>query len=55
MENNFLSDGQLYPGLNIFVCYKDGNYIEEIITGDKVWLKNVGGMYMLKLWVKRDF
>ena len=50
-----LSVSKVVAAGNRVVFDKDGSYIEDIITGDKVWLKNVGGMYMLKLWVKRDF
>ena len=34
---------------NRLVFDKGGSYIDDIITGYQVWLKNVGGMYMLKL------
>ena len=50
-----LSVSKVVAAGNRVVFDKDGSYIEDIISGDKVWLKNVGGMYMLKLWVKRDF
>ena len=40
---------------NRVVFDKDGSYIEDLTTGDKVWFKNVGRMYMLKLFVKHDF
>ena len=29
-------------------------YIEDMTTGDKMWLEQVGGMYALKLWVRRE-
>ena len=32
-----------------------GSYIEDIASGEKLSLKERGGMYMLKLWVKRGF
>ena len=31
----------------------DGSYIEDKATGDKSWLYEVNGMYMLKLWVSK--
>ena len=50
-----LSVSKVVAAGNRVVFDKDGSFIEDIITGDKVWFKNVGGTYMLKLWVKRDF
>ena len=31
-----------------------GSYVEDTRTGEVMNLREVGGMYMLKLWVKRD-
>ena len=31
----------------------DGSYIEDKATGDKSWMHEVNGMYMLKLWVSK--
>ena len=50
-----LSVSKVVAAGNRVVFDKDGSYIEDLTTGDKVWLKNVGGMHMLKLLVKRDF
>ena len=50
-----LSVSKVVAAGNRVVFDKDGSYIEDLTTGDKVWLKNVGGMYILKLLVKRDF
>ena len=33
----------------------DGSYLEDKATGEKLWLQEKGGMYVLKLWVKKDF
>ena len=33
----------------------DGSFIENKMSGDRTWLKDKNGMYMLKLWVKRPF
>jgi hypothetical protein len=30
----------------------DGSYIEDKNTGQKMWLKEENGMYMLRMWVK---
>ena len=32
-----------------------GSYIEDVKSGEQMELKQKGGMYMLKLWVKKDF
>ena len=32
-----------------------GSYIEDIASGERLPLKERGGMYMLKLWVKQGF
>ena len=29
-----------------------GSFIEDKITGEKIWLKEEGGMFLLKMWVK---
>ena len=28
----------------------DGSYVEDVNSGEAVWLKEQGGMYMLKMW-----
>ena len=37
------------------VFAKEGSYVEDDETGERMYLKESGGMYMLKLWVKRSF
>ena len=32
---------------------RDASYIENKATGEKMWMKEKGGMYMLKLWVRK--
>ena len=32
---------------------QEGSYIQDKKTGEVIWLKEEGGMYMLKLWVKK--
>ena len=34
------------------VVFDDQSYIEDKKTGARMWLKESGGMYMLKMWVK---
>ena len=31
----------------------DGSYIEDKSSGERIWMENVGGMYMIKMWVSR--
>ena len=40
---------------NRVVFDPEGSYIEEIATGERLQLKEQGGMYTLKLWVQRGF
>ena len=37
---------------NRVVFDKDGSYVEDTYTGERMPLREEGGMYMLKLWVK---
>lgn len=30
----------------------DGAFIEDKITGENMWLRDGGGIYMLRMWVK---
>ena len=32
----------------------EGSYIEDKATKEKMWLREEGGMYMLRLWVKKE-
>ena len=32
----------------------EGSYMEDMWTKERLWLEERGGMYMLKLWVKRE-
>ena len=31
----------------------DGSYVEDKKTQDRMWLKEEGGMYVLKVWIPR--
>ena len=37
---------------NRVVFDEDGCYVESKITGERMWMKEEGGMYVLSLWVK---
>ena len=36
---------------NRVVFEEEGAYIEDRSTGEKMWLKEEGGMYLLQMWV----
>ena len=38
---------------NRVVFDDDGSYIEDKATGERTWMKQVGGMYHIKMWVSR--
>ena len=38
---------------NRVILDDDGSYIEDKVSGERTWMKQVGGMYMLKMWVSR--
>ena len=40
---------------NKVIFDNEGSYIEDKITGEKIWLREEGGMYMLRMWVKNPF
>ena len=31
----------------------DGSFVEDKKTGERMWLTEVNGMYMLKMWIRR--
>ena len=37
------------------VFEQGGSYVEDCATGERMYLKEVGGMYMMKLWIKKGF
>ena len=34
---------------------KEGSYILDKHTGERMWMREEGGMYMLKMWVQAPF
>ena len=38
---------------NRVVFDDDGSYIDDKVSGERTWTKQVRGMYMLKMWVSR--
>ena len=49
-----LSVSKLVHMGNAVVFDGEGSYIEDKATGERLWLREQGGMYMLKLWVKGE-
>ena len=39
---------------NRVVFDEDGSFIEDKTTGEKMWMKEEAGMYMLKMWVQTN-
>ena len=50
-----LSVRRLVQAGNKVVFDSNGGYIQDEATGEKMRMKEQGGMYMLKLWVRRSF
>jgi hypothetical protein len=48
-----LSVRKVMAGGSRVVFDEDGSYIESKATGERTWLKESGGMFMLKMWVQR--
>jgi len=48
-----LSVKKVIAGKNRVVFDEDGSYIESKVTGERTWLREQGGMFMLKMWVQR--
>ncbi|MDA8584227.1 hypothetical protein N9L68_08320 [bacterium] len=38
---------------NRVVFEEDGGYIEDKVSGERMWLREKDGMYLLKLWVRK--
>ena len=47
-----LSVSKIVKAGNRVVFDSEGSYIEDRRSREKMWLREQGGMYMLKLWVK---
>ena len=50
-----LSVSKVVKAGNRVVFEEEGSYVEDRSTGERLYLKEAGGMYMLKLWVKKVF
>ena len=49
-----LSVSKIVQGGNRVVFDGNGSYIEDTTNGERMWLQEKGGMFMLKMWVKNE-
>ena len=49
-----LSVHKLVKAGNKVVFEDEGSYVEDKTTGERMWLQEKGGMYMLKMWVRHE-
>lgn len=47
-----LSVSKMVRAGNRVVFEEEGSYVEDRTSGERMYMNEVGGMYMLKLWVK---
>jgi len=52
VNKGLLSVAKVVKNGNRVVFEESGSYIEDCETGERMWLQEVGGMYMLKMWVR---
>ena len=50
-----LSVSKVVNAGNRVVFEAEGSYVQDRTTMEKMYLKEVGGMYMMKMWVKKGF
>ena len=50
-----LSVSKMVAAGNRVVFDHDGSYVEDVNSGEVVWLTEQGGMYMLKVWAETSF
>ena len=53
VNKDLLSVSKLVKAGSTVVFHPEGSYIEDLATQERMWLKEVGGMYTLGLWVHR--
>ncbi len=53
VNKGLLSVNKLVQSGHRVVFEKEGSYIEDTDSGEVMKLKEVGGMYMLKMWIPR--
>ena len=55
VNQGLLSVSKAVAAGNKVVFDSDASYIENKSSGEKTWLKAEGGMYTIKMWVRRPF
>ena len=55
MNKALLSVKKLIVAGNRVVFDESGSYIEDKKNGERMWLREDKGMFMLKMWVKSSF
>ena len=50
-----LSVSKIVNAGNRVVFDGDGCYIEDLQSGERIWMRPQGGMYHIKMWVQRSF
>ena len=53
VNKTLMSVSQVAAQGNRVVFDDEGSYIQDKASGEKLWMEEVGGMYMLKMWVSR--
>ena len=53
VNKTLMSVSQVAAQGNRVVFDGEGSYIEDKASGERLWMEEVGGMYMLKMWVSR--
>ena len=53
VTKNLLSVNNMTKTGHRAIFDEDGSYIEDKASGERSWLHEVNGMYMLKLWVSK--
>ena len=52
-NKTLMSVSQFAAQGNRVVFDDEGSYIQDKMSGEKLWMEEVGGMYMFKMWVSR--
>ena len=53
VNKTLMSVSQVVAQGNRVVFDDEGSYIEDKASGEKLWMEEAVGMYMLKMWVPR--
>ena len=54
VNKGLLSVGKVANAGNTVVFTRDGSFIEDDSTGERIAIKEENGMYMLSMWVRRS-